>query len=278
MKSIITVTLMVLCTVMAKGQNEYFESAHRTDGNFSDWSEKELTVDEKTGFITGVKNDGENLYLIFKSKKQSTLTKALQAGMTLSLKSKSKPKINAKVEFPLEGDRSNMRGLQGGNRQANQSAEDRELFRNEMMKAMLASKKELKLKGFSRSEGNLKLEELTGFQVAIATEGERTDQSFNYEITIPLKEIYGDSFDSSKAAETPLEIDFEVKAMSAPQQSGGSGLGMSGAGGGGRGGVGGRGGAGRSGEGFSSGSGGGSQRSGEMFTNEKVKIEYFIKP
>lgn len=281
MKSIITVTLMVLCTVLAKGQGEYFTSTHKTDGISTDWTENELTVDEKTGFITGVKNDGVNLYLIFKSKKQSTTMKAMQAGMTLTLKAKSKPKINARIDFPLPGDRAAMGGFQGGNRQGGQSAADREAFRNEMMRSMLASKNELKLKGFSKTEGNIGLDQLESFQVGLAIEGEGQERSFNYEVTIPLTEIYGESFDRSKASATPLEIEFDVKAMSAPSQGGG-GAGMSGAGGGGgrggAGGGGGRGGAGGAG-GFGGGAGGGSSRGGgEMFSSERVKFDYSIKP
>lgn len=120
--------------------------------------------------------------------------------------------------------------------------------------------------------------------MALAIEGEGQERSFNYEVVIPLKEIYGESFDAGKVSGTPLEIEFDVKAMSAPSQGGG-GAGMSGVGGGGGrggagggGGGGGRGGAGGAGS-FGGGAGGGSSRGGgEMFSSERVKFDYSIKP
>ncbi|HEY9117005.1 MAG TPA: hypothetical protein VIN11_04210 [Roseivirga sp.] len=271
MKSLFTITIMVLFTMMVNGQDQYFELVPKIDGNSTDWSNQETSLDDKTGFITGARNDSQFLYLIFKSNKPSTINKAMQAGMTLSLKAKTKPKLNAKLDFPLPGERTQFNGQQrGGNGGGGQNPSEREARRNELMTTLLASKTEAKLKGFTKTEGTLQLEELEGIQLALNVEGEGQSRTFNYEVSIPLSELFGEGFMLAELTSIPLEIEFDVKAVSAPQQGGdnpgfsSTSGGRGGAGGGGRGGAP-RGGAPTGGP------------TGEMYSSQSVKIEYILK-
>lgn len=259
------------------------------DGLSSDWSKDLLTLDKKTNLTTAVRNDAENLYILFQTDNPTSITKMLQAGMEITFKAKTKPKVNAKMEFPLEAARGEAaRGeaaQRGGQRQRGQGqggqGTDRAAQLKARIEAQLETKNQAKLKGFSVSNGQLLLADLKGIQTGLGFDDNSDATVLNYELKIPLVELYGASMNWDKITSTDLDISIKINGIDAPQGTGGSvgagaGGGRGGAGaGGGRGGAGGgRGGAGggRGGAGAGTSSQGGTG----MFTDQVVKLSYRI--
>ena len=275
MRYLILTSLLSLSILLNAQEATFYEAELRTDGLANDWALSELAEDEKTGFFTGVKNDGEHLYLIFQSKDQRTLQKALAAGMSLSLKAKTKPKLNVKIDYPLAPEQGQGRGgfsRPGGGSGNQRSPEERQQMMIDRMNTMLATKVKGKFKGLSTTEGTLMVEESETVKVALGLEPEGSSPTFNYELRIPLIELFGQTADWDKMTSYPITIAFTVKALSNPANGAGNagfsrGGGRGGAGGG-RAGAAGRGGARR---------GANSSVNSEMFSAQTVKVGYTLK-
>lgn len=258
--------LLITCQVI-KAQSTQSETA----SNPQVWAAEELVKDEKTSFLTGVKNDNENLYLIFQTANQQALNKVMQAGMSIKLKTKTKPKLNARIDFPLPA-----KDKSSGNLRAQGSAEDRALLQEMMLMGMLESKNEAKLKGFSNLNGTLEVNQMKDMQVDLYLEGEGRTRLLSYELAIPLQELFDGTVDLNVLSQSDLEISFTVNAISQPQGGGGAPSGGGSGGGGGRGGAGG-GGRGSAGGGQGGAGGGASSERGSMFSEQTVKIDYKLK-
>lgn len=250
------------------------------DGLSSDWSKDLFTVDKTTNLTTAVRNDGEYLYLLFQADNQASIGKMLQAGMEITFKAKLKPKVNAKLEFPMEAAKGQATAQRGGQRprtQGDQGA-DRAAQMKERMKGMIATKNQAKLKGFSASNGQMLIADLDGIQTGLAFDDSSEKPVLNYELRIPLSELYGASMDWDKITATDLDISIKVNGIDMPQGVGGSvgaaGGGRGGAGGGRGGAGGGRGGAGGGRGGAGARAGGSAQGGTSMFTDQIVKLSY----
>tara|TARA_R110001599_G_scaffold102736_1_gene261753 strand:- start:1685 stop:2506 length:822 start_codon:yes stop_codon:yes gene_type:complete len=269
-KIIFLVGLLIACQV-TKAQ----ETQLTTNSEGQVWAAQELTKDEKTSFLTGVKNDNENLYLIFQTANQQSLNKVMQAGMSVKLKAKTKPKLNANVDYPLAS-----KDKSSGTLRAQGTAEDRALLQEMLLIGLLDSKIEAKLKGFSTLNGTLGLNEMNDTQLILSIEGEGRTRLLSYELVLPLKELFDGAVDLNALSQSDIEITFTVNAMSQPQGGGGGGAQAGAGGGSGGGGRGGAGGGGRGGAGGGQGGAGGggapSER-GDMFSEQTVKIDYKLK-
>jgi hypothetical protein len=279
MKKIIFLAGLLIACQMTKAQ----EAQLTTNFEGQVWTEQELTKDEKTSFLTGIKNDSNNLYLIFQTANPQSLNKVMQAGMTIKLKAKTKPKLNASIDYPLAS-----KDKSSGTLRAQVSAEDRALLQEMMLIGMLDSKTEAKLKGFSSSNGTLGLKEMNDVHLILSLEGEGRTRLLSYELVLPLTELFDGTVDLNVLSQSDIEIAFTVNAISQPQGGGGGGAPTGGGGRGGAGGGGGRGGAGGGGGrggadggggagGGQGGSDGGSADRGSMFAEQTIKIDYKLK-
>lgn len=257
----------------------YFTGESSTDGLSADWSNALLSIDKKTSFSTALRNDSENLYILFQTTDQAVINKLLQAGMTITFKAKTKPKLNAKLEFPLEtvraqgGQRGQPQGQRGGQRQAGEAVDRAKLMR-ERIQAQLKTKNQAKLKGFGVSNGHLLLADIEGMEMAMGLDEAGETPAFNYELKIPITELFGLSMDWKKISAANLAINITVNGIDRPSSVGNAG----GGGGGGRGGAGG-GGGGRGGRGGAGGGGRptanqGGQDAIDMFSDQTVKLNY----
>lgn len=279
MRKIITIAL--LCTMMGtiKAQEATI------DGQSTDWLDTELKVDKNTKLTTAVRNDNEYLYILFQADNQASMSKMLQAGMEITFKAKTKPKVNAKIEYPLKAERGQRpQGERGQRRAGGQAGNggDRAAQLKARMEGLLATKDQAKLKGFSASNGQIQLSEMDGIQTALAFDDNAEQPVLNYELRLPLKELYGESMDWDKITSKDLSINIRVNGIDMPQSAGGGrggagfsgGGGRGGAGGGGRGGAGGgRGGAGRGAGGRGA---GGGQGPSSMFSDQIIKLTYSV--
>jgi len=280
MKKLLTVVILCAALSGLKAQEMTI------DGLSSDWSKDLFTVDKTTNLTTAVRNDAEYLYLMFQADDQASIGKMLQAGMEITFKAKLKPKVNAKLEFPMEAAKGQATAQRGGQRQRTQGEQgaDRAAQLKERMNGMIATKNQAKLKGFSVSNGQMLIADLDGIQTGLAFDDNTDKPVLNYELRIPLSELYGASMDWDKITATDLDINIKVNGIDMPQGAGGS-VGAGGGGGrggrGGAGGGGGRGGAGGGGgRGGAGGGRGGAGASGQggtsMFTDQIVKLSYSI--
>src|SRR4051794_25538365 len=70
------------------------------DGNDSDWHSLNF-YDDETQLNFGIANDSNNIYLCFATAHQSAEMKLMRAGMKITLSTKSKPKHEASIVYPL---------------------------------------------------------------------------------------------------------------------------------------------------------------------------------
>lgn len=277
---------LLICTISTSlnAQNAtYFTGESTTDGLSADWSNDLLSVDKKTNFSTALRNDDEHLYILFQTTDQAAINKLLQAGITITFKAKAKPKVNAKLEFPLEtvraqgGQRGQQQGQRGGQRQTGEEVDRAKLMR-ERIQLQLKTKNQAKLKGFSASNGHLLLADIQGMELAIGLDEATEALALNYELKIPITELFGMGMNWDKVSKTNLAINITVNGIDRPQSvgnaGGGGGRGGAGGGRGGAGGGGGRGGA-------RGGAGGGvraaaGQGGVDMFSDQTVKLTYTL--
>lgn len=287
MKKLLLTLLICAITTSIQAQNTtYFTGESSTDGLSADWSNDLYSVDKKTNFSTALRNDSENLYILFQTTDQAAINKLLQAGITITFKGKTKPKVNAKLEFPLETVRAQNaqrgqqqgQGQRGGQRQA-EGEVDRAKLQKERLQRQLETKNQAKLKGFSASNGHLFLADMQGIEMALGLDEGTEAPTLNYELKIPITELFGMSMDWDKITKTNLAINITVNGIDRPQSvsnaGGGGGRGGAGGGRGGAGGGGGRGGRSGAGGGRPAASQGG-QGDVDMFSNQTVKLNYTL--
>lgn len=278
---------LLICTIalsLKAQQATYFTGKSSIDGLSADWSNDLLTIDKKTKFSTALRNDSENLYILFQTTDQAAINKLLQAGVTITFKAKTKPRMNAKLEFPLEtvrsqaGQRGQQQGQRGGQRQTGEEVDRAKLMR-ERLEGQIKTKNQAKLKGFSASNGHLLLADIDGMEMAIGLDEGTEVPALNYELKIPITELFGMAMDWSKISKTSVAINITVNGIDRPTSVGNAGGGGRGAGGG-RGGAGG--GGGRGGGRGGAGGGGrpaanqGGQGAIDMFSDQTVKLNYTL--
>lgn len=283
MKRLLLTLLICSIATSLKAQNAtYFTGESTTDGLSADWSNDLLSIDKKTNFSTALRNDAEHLYVLFQTTDQAAITKLLQAGMTITFKAKTKPKVNAKLEFPLEtvraqtAQRGQQQGQRGGQRQTGEEVDRAKLMR-ERIQGQLDTKNQAKLKGFSASNGHLLLADIQGMEMAMGLDEATETPALNYELKIPLTELFGMDINWDKVSKTSIAINITVNGIDRPTSVGNAGGGGGRGAGGGRGGAGGGGGRG----GGRGGAGGGGrpttdQGGVDMFSDQTVKLTYTL--
>ena len=222
MKNVLTIFFSILSIFTYAQEAAYYDVEQNADGKSNDWSNQELVSNNKYGFLTGVKNDEENLYLIFQSDNPRIISKAIMAGMTLTIKSKSKPKINAKIDYPLaeEAPRTASRNPQAAGNRANMlSPEEREEFMQERMKNLLESKVMGKFRGFTTTQGEFPVNSIRSMQLGLDIEAYNGGRTFNYELKIPLTELFGQTLDWKRMAKSELTFIFSVEGMARPNMN-----------------------------------------------------------
>ncbi|OEK06576.1 hypothetical protein [Roseivirga misakiensis] len=215
MKNILVFLLIGLLTQNVSAQNDaYFTKTAAIDGLSTEWSKDLLNFDRETAFTTAVRNDTENLYILFQTDDQMAIDKLLAAGMEVSFKAKTKPKLNAKLKFPLvteednAGDSSEKRVLSEGVDAAVLLKANREL--------QVRSKKEAQLNGFDAGNGRKSLIDLEGIEMALAIDETVEKPVFSYELKIALSKLYGPNSNWDKVYKTALMINITVKGIEIP--------------------------------------------------------------
>jgi len=215
--------LILLCAVSQLVFAQTKNGAIRIDGFANDWDDDLKIIDNATGYITAAKNDDQHLYLLFQTDNPQAMNKLLRLGMEVKIKAKTKPKVSATIAFPLEAITSQQNNRQRSgrpsqNQQAQQwSQEERNTALIERIETALESKNQAKLKGFTETNGHMLLRDIQGIDLVLGTEMREDTIMLNYEVKVPLIELFGQEFkwDQILAAKTTLTI--QVNGMSVPQ-------------------------------------------------------------
>ncbi|OEK06575.1 hypothetical protein BFP71_02570 [Roseivirga misakiensis] len=200
-----------LLTQKVSAQSDaYFTKTTAIDGLSTEWSKDLLTFDRKTQFTTAVRNDTENLYILFQTSDRFTMNKLLQAGMEVTLKSKTKPKLNAKLSFPLAIETASdvVDGYKGSGSQDDDASFEKRFL--ERMTLQMMGKNEARLKGFSSGNGRFSLNKLPGVEVALAKDETKEILTLSYEMKIPLATLFGTNPEWDKVYKTALNIKINV--------------------------------------------------------------------
>ena len=218
---ILSLIAFLFLSISIYGQEvSFFKNQFLIDGQSTDWSNQELVKDDKSGCITGVRNDDKNLYLIFQASDQRTISKILATGMSVTIKTKTKPKVNVKIDYPLEVDNSLNQGRQSaGNRKGNlmlADAEKRQRLMVERMNAMISSKQEGKFKGFNTILGKLSLSDINDIEAKLGMDANTKPLVFNYELKISFAELFDPNLSWNLTSDTELIITYTIKPMDNP--------------------------------------------------------------
>ena len=275
MKHLILVSFFCLGLTLKAQQASELKKDIQSNTSAIEWSSSQLEKDDKTGFITGAQNDEKNLYLVFQTTDPRSISKILAAGMSLSLKAKTKPKLNAKLDYPLEAEGNAVQGqsrLNNNNRQGQQTQQQRRKAMTDRLNTIISTKIKGKLKGFQTTNGKIFVDDISSIGTKIEVLDNSNEPTFNYEIRIPFNELFPGNYDLEKLLGTEIAISFLVKPISSPaSRAGGSGVSRGGGRGGGRG-------AGRRGAGGGRGTGATSSGpTSDMNSAQTVKFSYTIK-
>lgn len=202
-KGLLTIVQLVIgfCSV---AQEDAFKASWispvKIDGNPQEWNLPLHYYDNITKLFFAFANDEEKLYLCFQTHDEMTQSKIMQAGMKVSVGFKGKHKVM--VYFPLE--QKTAFTLTADNRDALQRT-DRENRR----KNFLVQQNMMEVKGFISREGTIPIHDSSGINAAMNWDAKN---AMTYEISIPLKEIFGPAYTSADLSKI-LTMDAIINAL-----------------------------------------------------------------
>lgn len=226
MQKIIAV-LIILFPLLVNAQeyqSRWQTQAIQIDGDLNDWDERPGHFDATSNVLYGYRNDSSNLYVAFEISDKEMQMKAMKAGFNFEITVKSKPKLIAKISFPLqsnfnktptENDRPNIQEIQQGYKLMNAPA---------------------LIDGFKYSKGSIYSKDIRDKGILYAADWDDYEAMI-FEICIPFYELFEDDFSIEEIIKTDLIIHSTFAAIQGPNnqmQKGGMSM-QAGGGGGGRG-------------------------------------------
>ncbi|MEI6851762.1 MAG: hypothetical protein WCL06_02925, partial [Bacteroidota bacterium] len=196
--------------INAFGQTEniskWQSTALKIDGEAKDWVSRPPYFDNVTKLAFEVRNDGENLYLVFEVADMRTQFKIARAGMSLNLETKIKPKRKAGIYFsPF------MTEKPGEHKRTEGDKKGPSIIRQKY----LLSPPDVLASGFAFSDGDV-MENKDPKKVTYAANWD-TLNCMTMEFQIPLRELFGDGYDLKKVAEQEITMTLQENAMEKPE-------------------------------------------------------------
>jgi hypothetical protein len=253
------------------------------DGQPNDWTTKLRFYDSASKISFEFRNDANNLYFVIKSGEKSLYQQIETSGLTLKFVVKAENKVNAIFSLDKKEQSTGMMmpppmmmgddDFGGQNNMENQSSTPNKLNQKNMPSrndgSILSFGKQpadtATAKGFLfTKKAIISSENKDGSSIRFAKSPANVQETA-FEMSIPLKELFGENFDINKIATIPIKFQLSIPAKSNSSQSGGGMGGFSGGMGGPGGGMGGPGGGGPGGGGPGGDMGGGpGGQGGEM--------------
>ena len=213
-KNFLLLLLVNICThVWSQGDMATAKWMHVTvDGNNSEWGSLNF-YDDQTQLNFGIANDSDNIYLCFATINEPVQMKIMHAGMKLTLSTKSKPKHEVSILFPLpQNSRSNFDSLHSEN---NNSSEHTVFNKETFRQSFIAHHTTMQVNGFANLNGDVPAKD-SGVQVAV-----NWDSASNliYEVAIAKKEFFGSGYILKDMME---DITLSVEVNGLPHSEAGS--------------------------------------------------------
>lgn len=166
------------------------------DGNSQEWNLPLKNYDKVTGLFFDFENDSTNLYLCFQTKYEMNESRIMRAGIKIILSNKINGKHKSVIDFPLPASKFP---------EKKDEIQPDPLARHEDKHAEFLKKDTLMdVKGFATKNGMISTRDTSGIHAAINWD---TANVFTYEIAIPFKEMFGNSYDLKNLSK---EISLEV--------------------------------------------------------------------
>ncbi len=176
------------------------------DGFSGDWKNNLRFYNEETKMRYGITNDSSNLYLCFQIADRSIQKKIMHAGMSVDFKLKTKPKRTASIDFPLPDKSSS--DIQNKPGQPNESPKMKEKY--------LLSNKEAQVSGFVSTNGIIDTQNQKNIQLTINWD---KGDLMNYELRIPLEELFGKNYKLSDVSSQDIALQATVNALERPKNT-----------------------------------------------------------
>ena len=192
----------------------------KIDGLSDEWIDNLRYYDNETLLYYGITNDENNLYLCFFTANQMMQMKMFRSGVTIELKTKTKPKRTAFIVYPKKDTTTfQMRskpteGEAQGEKPQGQNTGGQ--GRN-MTKRFLENNPTIVSEGFVTLNGTYPTLNEKGISLAINWDENRR---MSYEIVIPLNELFGDGFSLDEISKNEIKLKVTIDAMEMPSQSG----------------------------------------------------------
>jgi hypothetical protein len=228
MKKLFIATLMAILTISVFGQNDnpgkWQSNTLKIDGKDADWVSRPPYYDNVTKLAFDIRNDSNNLYLVFEIPDQRTQFRIARAGMSLTFETKIKPKRKAGIYFsPFMTERPGQHTRTEGDKKGPSIIRQKYLL----------SPPDVLASGFAFSDGDIS-ENKDLKKVAFFADWDSMN-CMTIEFRIPLRELFGDNFDLKKVADQEISFMLQENAIERPTPTGegkGSGSGMGNPGGG----------------------------------------------
>lgn len=216
MKSLIA-TLLLIFTLTNTFAQQNVRGKWRTkkvvvDGLPSEWNNPLRLYDAETGLFFDIVNDSTHLIFCFQSKDPSRQIKINEAGMKIQIKAKGKAKCDASINFPLTEKKEQIA--------SDQDRMNREGRIDQMKHGFVLRNANFLAAGFTSQNGTIPVMDTSGIRVAMNWD---TKDVMTYEISIPLKELFGPEFalkDLTKVMTLKVEINaFQRTGSKSPENS-----------------------------------------------------------
>jgi hypothetical protein len=210
MKKIISALLMAFLATSLFGQSsntgKWQPTPLKIDGNIADWMSRPPYFDNLTKLSFDIRNDSNNLYLVFQIPDQRTQFKIARAGMSLTFDTKIKPKRKTGIYFaPF------MTEKPGQHNRGKDDVKGPSIIKQKY----LISPPDVLASGFAFSDGdiwgNKDVKKVTFFV------DWDTLNCMTLEFCIPLRELFGDNFDLKTVAAQDISMALQENAMEKPE-------------------------------------------------------------
>lgn len=210
MKKLLTAIVMAILATSLFGQTENISKWQSTaltiDGNVADWVSRPPFFDNVTKLAFDIRNDGNNLYLVFQMPEQRTQFKMARAGISLILETKIKPKRKAGIYFsPFITEKPGQHKRTEGEKKGPSIVQQKYLL----------SPPDVLASGFAFSDGDIWGNKDTK-KVTFFANWDSLN-CLTIEFLIPLRELFGDNFDLKKVAEQEISMTLQENAMEKPE-------------------------------------------------------------
>jgi len=200
------------------------------DGNGADWGTLPRFFNSEANVKYEFRNDDQNLYIVLKAADRATQMQLMAAGFNIRLKVKTSPPIKVGITFPA------IKKAEMPSMQMNGEGRTEKLVDKSASNPDILAKDTAILDGFQFAKGIITSDMKDGKNICFA-KSKTGKELVTYEISIPLREIYGNDYKLDNVTATAIQLQVNINDLSQNEMrkmrgrmGGGRGEGMRGGG------------------------------------------------